>query len=76
MIDLDRDPGGWQYMDLHLKEMREFLIKDRADSVAHAEREADEAKVQGKDRWSQLWQDRADKLRAYRFHWERDEAAA
>jgi hypothetical protein len=76
MIDRDRDPGGWEYMDHHLKQMREFLIKDRADSVAQAEREADEAKTQGKERWSELWQDRAERLKAYRFHWEVEQEAA
>jgi hypothetical protein len=72
----DRDPGGWAYMDQHLKQMREFLIDDRETSVAQAQREADEARTQGKVRWSELWQARADELKAYRFHWEREQEAA
>jgi hypothetical protein len=72
----DRDPGGWEYMDQHLKQMREFLINDRETSVAQAQREAEEARTQGKEVWSELWQDRADQLKAYRFHWEVEQDAA
>ncbi|MFC0533899.1 hypothetical protein [Phytohabitans kaempferiae] len=72
----DRDPGGWEFMDRHLKEMRDFLVNDREASVAQAQREAAEAAACGRDHWSQLWQTRADQLRAYRFHWEREEEAA
>ncbi|BCB84047.1 hypothetical protein [Phytohabitans suffuscus] len=66
----------WEDVDRHMKEMRDFLIKDRADTVAQAQREADEARARGDERWSRLWQGRADELTAYRFHWERAEEAA
>lgn len=64
----------WEIADQHMKQMRDFLIKDRADSIAHAEQEADEAKAQGKERWSQLWRAHADEMKAYRFHWEREQS--
>jgi hypothetical protein len=63
-------------MDQHLKQMRDFLINDREASVAQAQREADEAAASGRDRWSELWQTRADHLKAYRFHWEHDGESA
>lgn len=66
----------WDNIDRHLKEMHDFLINDRAKVVAQAQREADEAKARGEERWSQLLQERADELRSFRFHWEREESAA
>lgn len=66
----------WEFADQHLKQMRDDLIQDRAESVAHAEREAAEASARGDEQWSALWRTRAGELRAYRFHWEVEAEAA
>lgn len=67
---------NWEFQDQHLKEMRDSLLADRADGIADAERRAEEAAAQGSERGRRIWQESADEMRAYRFHWEREQDAA
>jgi hypothetical protein len=64
----------WGSIDVDLKRLRNWCESDRAETLAEAERKAEEALARGDER-SGYYQELAEHARTYRFHWEMERDA-
>jgi hypothetical protein len=64
-------------VDPHIQALREVLVADHEAHIAEVQRRADEAAARGDDRWRDLHQGLADRLRAMAppFPGEKEDAA-
>jgi hypothetical protein len=67
---------SWEFLDKQIKWMRDHVLNGRAESLAFAQRAADNLAAHGHDAGSEEWRAKADEMRAFRFHWEVEHDAA